>query len=307
MMAKFHLQGHRGSRGTCPENTLPSFEQALNAQVSSIETDIHLTRDGIPVLCHDPFLSPSIFRRREKIGTAPTRRIPIRDLALNEIREWNATGNPDPVRFPQQQAEATPVALAFAAEHGIDPFAVPALSDFFAFVNAYAGQAGIEAGKTPAQRRHAQNLIFDLEIKYIPFHASRYAEPEDIVEGVLKAIREAGIETRTVIRSFDHRLLNRVADCGAEVTTGLLLAAGTPVDPIRLVRAAGASIFCPLFEYVDADLIRKCHEGGIRVLPWTVNETEDWDRLLAWSTDGITTDYPERLREHLEARQIEWE
>jgi glycerophosphoryl diester phosphodiesterase len=37
------------------------------------------------------------------------------------------------------------------------------------------------------------------------------------------------------------------------------------------------------------------------VLPWTVNDPDDWKRLLDWGVDGITTDYPDRLAEWLHA------
>ncbi|HLW64452.1 MAG TPA: glycerophosphodiester phosphodiesterase family protein [Gemmataceae bacterium] len=298
-MSKFHVQGHRGSRGTCPENTLPSFEQALDAEVGSIETDIHLTRDGIPVLCHDPLLSLTVFRPREQLEIAPKAML-VRDLAIHDLREWIAAGNPNPVRFPDQRAEVTPVARRYAAEQGLDPFSVPTLADLFTFAKRYAD----ETDKTAEQREGARKLIFDLEIKYIPFHAERYAEPSDIVERLLGAIQEAGMAARTTIRSFDHRLLKRVSDAQTPVATALLLAAGVPIDPARLVREAGASVFCPLFEYVDAELIRQCHRDGIRVLPWTVNEVEDWDRLLDWGVDGITTDFPKRLRQRVKLRQI---
>jgi glycerophosphoryl diester phosphodiesterase len=52
----FELQGHRGACGLRPENTLPSFEAALDLEVASVETDLHLTRDGVLLVYHDPFL-----------------------------------------------------------------------------------------------------------------------------------------------------------------------------------------------------------------------------------------------------------
>jgi glycerophosphoryl diester phosphodiesterase len=45
--------GHRGSAGTAPENTLESFSAALANGAAILETDAHLTRDGVPVLIHD--------------------------------------------------------------------------------------------------------------------------------------------------------------------------------------------------------------------------------------------------------------
>ncbi len=48
--------GHRGAAGEYPENTLPSFEAALAQGASILESDVHITRDGIPILLHDPTL-----------------------------------------------------------------------------------------------------------------------------------------------------------------------------------------------------------------------------------------------------------
>jgi glycerophosphoryl diester phosphodiesterase len=45
--------GHRGCAGEAPENTLPSFERALAQGAAILESDVHVTRDGVPVLIHD--------------------------------------------------------------------------------------------------------------------------------------------------------------------------------------------------------------------------------------------------------------
>lgn len=44
---------HRGFSGRYPENTLLAFEKAIEAGADGIELDVHLTKDGIPVICHD--------------------------------------------------------------------------------------------------------------------------------------------------------------------------------------------------------------------------------------------------------------
>jgi glycerophosphoryl diester phosphodiesterase len=48
--------GHRGAAGDCPENTLLSFETALASGAQILESDIHLSSDGFPILLHDPAL-----------------------------------------------------------------------------------------------------------------------------------------------------------------------------------------------------------------------------------------------------------
>ncbi|MBS1371139.1 MAG: hypothetical protein HPZ91_14400 [Lentisphaeria bacterium] len=46
--------GHRGVASACPENTIPSFEKAIECGVDAIEFDVHLTRDRQLVVTHDP-------------------------------------------------------------------------------------------------------------------------------------------------------------------------------------------------------------------------------------------------------------
>ncbi|OAS17647.1 glycerophosphodiester phosphodiesterase [Paenibacillus oryzisoli] len=45
--------GHRGAAGEAPENTLASFELALEQGAQAIELDVHITKDGEIVVCHD--------------------------------------------------------------------------------------------------------------------------------------------------------------------------------------------------------------------------------------------------------------
>ena len=50
---------HRGVRERYPENSLPAFVAALDAGADAIELDVHASRDGVPVVHHDPTLPPS--------------------------------------------------------------------------------------------------------------------------------------------------------------------------------------------------------------------------------------------------------
>lgn len=47
---------HRGANREAPENTIPAFARALEIGVDGIELDVHVTRDNVPIVHHDPVL-----------------------------------------------------------------------------------------------------------------------------------------------------------------------------------------------------------------------------------------------------------
>ncbi|MEP6787093.1 MAG: glycerophosphodiester phosphodiesterase family protein [Acidobacteriota bacterium] len=48
--------GHRGASAQAPENTLAAFQMALDAGADGVEFDVQLSKDGVPVVIHDPNL-----------------------------------------------------------------------------------------------------------------------------------------------------------------------------------------------------------------------------------------------------------
>ena len=278
-MPPFDLQGHRGARGLRPENTLPSFEAGFDAGVSSVETDLHLTADGIVVLCHEPTIEGDR----------------VSGLSLAELRRHRLDRNPDPARFPGQSADVPELARAFAAERGFD---------------AYAGECGRRAGKSDRQRERAGRVRFDLELKRVPFFPETINDgfdgsaPGPLERQVVAAARAAGVVGRTLVRSFDHRCVRLLRQLGPRLTGAVLISETAPVDPVALVRAADCAIYCPSYEFLDRDVIQQSQAAGLRVVPWTVNDPEHMKRLLDWGINGITTDYPDRLAPLLDARGI---
>ncbi|MEA1901935.1 MAG: glycerophosphodiester phosphodiesterase [Actinomycetota bacterium] len=57
---------------------------------------------------------------------------------------------------------------------------------------------------------------------------------------------------------------------------------------------------------VDEKLIDVAHASGMQVHVWTINDTDEMERLLDLGVDGLVTDRPDRLRKLLENRG-EWE
>jgi glycerophosphoryl diester phosphodiesterase len=72
---------HRGAKHACPENTFAAFDQALREGADGIETDLRLTRDGVPVIFHDHTL--------RKLGHP---RLRLSELTLVELRAFDFGG-----------------------------------------------------------------------------------------------------------------------------------------------------------------------------------------------------------------------
>ena len=84
-MSKVAIQAHRGASAYAPENTLPAFKLAVEMGADGIECDIHLSRDGKFVVCHDDTVN------RTSNGTGR-----ICDKSLNEIKALDFGAKFDP-------------------------------------------------------------------------------------------------------------------------------------------------------------------------------------------------------------------
>jgi glycerophosphoryl diester phosphodiesterase len=307
MAVLFDLQGHRGSRGLKPENTLPSFEVAFDLGVTSVETDVHLTRNGVPVLAHDAVVSDRLCKLLPGSHSPEPRSRPlVSHLTLQDLRGYAADRNPDPLRFPEQDPSPTPLAALFAARHHVDPYTPPALADLFAFAKAYAGELGAATGKSAAQQARARQVRFDLELKRVPFRPEYIGDESDALleRRVIEVVRAAGMLGRTNVRGFDHRCVLALRRLEPGLSTAVLVTGTAPVSPAEVARQAGASTYCPQYEFIDGPLVQQVHDAGLRVIPWTINDPENWGRLLDWGVDGITTDFPDRLAAYLGTRGV---
>ena len=292
----FEVQGHRGARGLLAENTLPSFEIALDLGVTSIETDVHLTRDGVAILFHDAEISARL------CTPSPATPLLVSSLTLAELRGY---------RIGPPGQSMTPLARCFADERGFEPFGIPTLTELFEFVQAYAGPQGRRLGKTMIQQERAARLCFDLELKRVPFRPQTVGDdfdgvtPSVLERQVIAAIRQAGVLGRTRVRSFDHRSMVAIRRLEPELGAGLLIHHTAPVHAGQMLELAGANWYCPDYHFVDAGIVRQVHESARQIIPYTVNEPQDWQRLIDWGVDGVTTDYPDRLINWLSTVGIE--
>ena len=74
---------------------------------------------------------------------------------------------------------------------------------------------------------------------------------------------------------------------------------------LRTAQAAGCTIWSPLWRNLTAELVAEARALGLAVIPWTVNEPADIERMLDLAVDGLITDYPDRARAVLARRNVQ--
>lgn len=130
---------------------------------------------------------------------------------------------------------------------------------------------------------------FNIEMKGFPEHP-RYAPPEEFARLVLDPLRP--LSGRVMIQSFDFTLLAAVKSRAPEMPLSPLIAGDRrPFEQI----AAGFEMISPEFHLATAAKVAAAHRAGLKVLVWTVNTPEDWERMIAAQVDAIITDNPAEL------------
>ncbi len=118
---KPYLMAHRGNRVHCPENTLAAFQWALKDGADILETDLHLSADGILVCIHDATLD------RTTDGSGP-----VAARTLSELKGISASYSRSEFaneRIPtlDEVAAILPADVALALELKTNRFLEPAV------------------------------------------------------------------------------------------------------------------------------------------------------------------------------------
>jgi glycerophosphoryl diester phosphodiesterase len=296
----FDLEGHRGARGLAPENTMAAFRKALSIGVTTIETDMAITKDGIVVIAHDRGLNPAVVR--DASGQWLSAQGPaIRTLTLSELRTYDI-GRLNP---KSDYAKQFPVQLASDGEH------YPTLDELLALIEP-------------------TTIRIDIETKITPTSGETTADPETFVRLVIERVRAADMSARTTLQSFDWRTLVIAKKLAPEIETACLTSQEANFDTVKpdaggrspwhaelsladyggsvpkLVQAAGCAVWSANAQSLTRQRIDDAHALKLKVLAWTVNDRAEMSRLIDLGVDGVITDYPDRLGKLLDEKGIAW-
>ena len=261
------VHGHRGSRGTHPENTLPAFAEALRAGADVLELDLAVTKDGALVVSHDPRIDPELCLGPDgaKLLSGPA----IRSLPLREVRGYDCGSLKNP-RFPEQVP--------------VPGTRIPTLDEVL-----------LSAKSSPVE--------FNIETKIFPREPELAPAPDEFARLLAAAVKHHGLEARAIVQSFDVRTLKEVKRLAPRIRTSQLTSDDL-VDILPALKAARADFWSPFFEWAPAETIRQVQAAGIRVAPWTLNTPKDWEAAAASGVDAIITDYPAKLAAFLKEKKL---
>lgn len=221
--------GHRGAKGHEPENTLPSFQKALDLNVDGIELDVHICKTGELIVIHDF----TVDRTTNGSGT-------VSELTLSEIKALRINGHIE----------------------------VPTLEEVLELVGKKC-LINIEL-----KGRHTAKPVSHLIEKYILEKEYKY---EDFI-----------------VSSFQREELEMMYLVNPKIHLGVLSQASV-TQALEWATAFSAKAIHPHFSLLTEENVQKTQEQGFKIYTWTINETEDIERIKTYNIDGIITDFPERI------------
>ena len=296
----FDLEGHRGTRGLAPENTMAAFRRALQIGVNTIETDMAVTRDGVIVISHEPFLNPDLVRGPDgRWLTAPGPS--IHALTLAELQRYDVGRTNPASKYAQQFSDQQPA----------DGERFPQLTELFDLVKA-----------------SSKPVRLNIETKITPTSGTDTPDAAQFAAQVVAAVQAAHMSDRVTVQSFDWRTLVEVKRLAPAIETSCLTIQSSTMDTVNaadggaspwhaglalrdhggslpaLVKAAGCGTWSMFWRNLGAQELAAAHALGLKVLPWTVNDRADMGRLIDLGVDGIITDYPDRLRSMMAEKKM---
>ena len=248
---------HQGGEGLRPSNTMTAFANAVALGVDVLETDVHATADGELVMMHDD----TVDRTTDGSGI-------LREMTLAEVQALDAG-----YYWTDDDGQSYP--------YRGQGLRVPTLRDL---LTAF-----------PQMR-------FNVEIK---------EQEPPVAEPLCDLIRELGMAEQMLVASFNEAAIVAFRQACPEVATSMVQAEIIPffalsklwlgatyqpqVEAIQVPEFRGGIVPWGDLRVVNGRFVRDAQHHNIEFHVWTVNETDDMQRMLDWGVDGIITDRPDRL------------
>jgi glycerophosphoryl diester phosphodiesterase len=215
--------GHRGAKGHKPENTLISFQKAIDLNVDGIELDVHLSSDGEIIVIHD-----------ETIDRTTNGKGFVNHFTASELKKYE----------------------------------IPTLNEVLNLIN--------------------QKCFINIELK-----GTGTAKP--IIELIEHYILDQNWNyTDFLVSSFAWKMLEEVQLLNPKIRIGVLTEESI-VDALAFAKKINAFSIHPDYALLSKVNVTLMQENGFEVFSWTVNSTEDIQKIKSFNVNGIISDFPDRI------------
>lgn len=302
---------HRGYSGKFDENTMIAFRKAIEYKADGIETDVQLSKDGIPVIIHDETLD----RTTDGHGF-------VKDYTLKELKAFRTKSVP---RVQALKGEAIE-GLQLIKEIDSSKLGEYTLEEVEYFKNNDGEE--IPTLRDLLELFSASDLkILNLELKNSIF------EYDELEDKVINMIDEYDLRDRVIISTFNHMSLVKIRELekqeieymtNHQVETlkdssnkdyknkntklkndktkpksKIILGAltdSTLANVPKYLNDIDVECYHPCFySILNKSYMKEIKDTGIKVNPYTVNEVEHMKMVIEAGADSIITNEVEKL------------
>lgn len=137
------------------------------------------------------------------------------------------------------------------------------------------------------------DVLYNVEIK-------DYGDTDQTVLKTVETIEEFGLENSCYITSFSYNVLKKVKAVSPDIKTGLIAnASASSFNKLKYIDALSMNHL-----FVNSSVVNNAHQNGKRIFVWTVDNTNDIQRMSSLGVDNIITNRPKKAAELVYSKSI---
>jgi len=253
--------GHRGCRGTYPENTIEGFKKAIAYGADGIEWDIIVNKNNEIIISHEPYVDTTYCQPVNK-GIGFTKQN-LYEMSTDEIKLIDC-GSKFYEKFPNQEKVIE---------------SKPLLKDVERELLGYEGIVLFEIKSEPS-----------LVTEYYP-------NPKEYADIIYNHVKDSPLKSNYIYMSFDPEILNELYSLMSKERYVLL--EYKPFKCFSKLKESlnfTPHAFGLNYKIITPKFVNKSHKENIEVFAWTVNEIGMSNELVKIGVDAIITDYPDLIK-----------
>lgn len=270
------LVSHRAGAGRFPENSRSAVIAALAAGDAALEVDLVLTRDRVPVLSHDAYLSAELCTHTDGSALPTDTKILIKDLTFAELEAGYRCGGIEDPDTPGAEILADSVMTFTELLLLAAPFPDVTLQ--------------LDIKQDPFETLDAETYA---EVILAHWNAAMLSNPMFVTATYPETLRafeaRQDVITLRIWPNFPADGNTTLVGLGNELTRTLGLQ-----EMVQLVREADADGLAVAYQVADRAALETVRQAGYKTALWTANSEASLALFCKWPIDYLITDYPER-------------